>query len=129
MVKIKLSLINADLPQDRIEVCAYGYGIDPQDKGVGKAVSYASKMALLKCFMLETGEDPEKANEDYKPDTKGMVDHIYELESGLPPERQDAFHKWIAVQHKTTLDNLNAVVLKEITLKLEAEVRKSMGGK
>ncbi len=67
IVKVSVSFINVDDPQDMFEIISYGYGIDNQDKGIGKAISYATKMALLKNFMLETGEDPESDNIDYKP--------------------------------------------------------------
>ena len=42
-----------------------GYGIDTQDKGPGKAISYACKYALLKTLGLATGEDSDYHNEDY----------------------------------------------------------------
>lgn len=44
---------------DYIDVYTGGYGIDEQDKGPGKALSYACKYALLKVCMLETGDDPD----------------------------------------------------------------------
>lgn len=62
LIKAKVSFINVNDPKDRIEVNSYGYGVDPQDKGIGKAVSYATKYAYLKNFMLKTGDDPEKDN-------------------------------------------------------------------
>lgn len=58
-VCLRTDFINADNPSDKIEVISWGYGIDPQDKGPGKAVSYAYKYALLKTFCLETGDDPD----------------------------------------------------------------------
>lgn len=42
-----------------VDVATAGYGIDDQDKGPGKAISYAVKYALLKCLGLETGDDPD----------------------------------------------------------------------
>jgi len=66
MVKVQVSFVNVDLPEDRIEIYSYGYGIDPQDKGIGKAISYATKIAYLKCFMLETGEDVERDNINFE---------------------------------------------------------------
>lgn len=69
-VKMEISFVNADNGDDRINVVSYGYGIDPQDKGIGKAVSYAVKYALLKLFVLETGDDVERSNLDYKPEAK-----------------------------------------------------------
>lgn len=42
-----------------IDVHSAGYGIDDQDKGPGKAISYAVKYALLKALGLESGDDPD----------------------------------------------------------------------
>lgn len=50
------SIDNAD---DFIDVDTMGYGVDPQDKGPGKALSYGVKYALLKALGLETGDDPD----------------------------------------------------------------------
>ena len=58
--KVRVDFINVDDPADRVSIHSFGYGIDKQDKGPGKAMSYAFKYALLKCFMLETGDDPER---------------------------------------------------------------------
>lgn len=52
-------IVNIDDPTDFVEINSFGYGIDPQDKGPGKAVSYAFKYALLKGFCLETGDDAD----------------------------------------------------------------------
>ncbi len=51
--------VNVDDPADCFEVPTFGYGIDQQDKGPGKAMSYAVKYALLKALGLETGDDPD----------------------------------------------------------------------
>ncbi len=59
-VKLEVAFINIDNPQDRFSVIYYGQGIDPSDKGIGKAVSYAFKYSLLKVFTLETGDDPDQ---------------------------------------------------------------------
>lgn len=66
-IKMEINFINIDKPEDKITVYHWGYGIDSQDKGIGKAVSYAVKYALLKLFCLETGDDVEKDNIDYVP--------------------------------------------------------------
>jgi len=66
-VKMKIEFVNVDNPEDRLVVIHYGYGIDNQDKGIGKAVSYAVKYAMLKTFCLETGDDVEKDSINYKP--------------------------------------------------------------
>lgn len=54
-----LCFANIDEPSDNILVQSFGYGIDEQDKGPGKAMSYAVKYALLKTLGLETGDDPD----------------------------------------------------------------------
>lgn len=58
--QVRVRFVNVDKPNDFIEVDSFGYGIDPQDKGPGKAVSYATKYCLLKTLCLETGDDPER---------------------------------------------------------------------
>lgn len=54
---------NVDDPNDHIDVRTFGYGIDEQDKGPGKAMSYAVKYALLKALGLESGDDPDEEQE------------------------------------------------------------------
>lgn len=69
-VTLDIAFINVDNPQESFLVPSLGYGIDPQDKGPGKAISYAVKYALLKALSLETGDDPERDMIDHKPDQK-----------------------------------------------------------
>lgn len=66
--KMDITFINVDDPKDSMTVTYWGYGIDQQDKGIGKAISYAVKYCLLKTFCLETGDDVEKDNIDFKPE-------------------------------------------------------------
>ncbi len=65
MVSLVLRFVNVDDPRDHIDVPSLGFGVDSQDKGSGKAISYAVKYALLKTFGLETGDDPERDLVDY----------------------------------------------------------------
>jgi len=58
-VEIDVFFVNADNPQDQFSVKSIGFGVDPSDKGPGKAISYAFKLACLKTFCLETGEDSD----------------------------------------------------------------------
>lgn len=60
---------SVDNPESFIDVRSLGYGIDDQDKGPGKAISYAVKYALLKTLGLETGDDP-----DYDQDVQHKTD-------------------------------------------------------
>ena len=64
---------NIDDRTDYIDVETFGYGVDPQDKGPGKAMSYGVKYALLKVLGLETGDDPDTVQDtsaDYKPQAR-----------------------------------------------------------
>ncbi len=55
---------NIDDRSDFIDVATFGFGVDPQDKGPGKAMSYGVKYALLKVLGLETGDDPDAVQDD-----------------------------------------------------------------
>ena len=39
---------------ESIELCGYGQGVDTQDKGAGKATTYALKNTLLNMFLIPT---------------------------------------------------------------------------
>jgi hypothetical protein len=41
---------------ESIELAGYGHGVDSQDKGAGKATTYALKYALLYTFLIPTGK-------------------------------------------------------------------------
>jgi len=73
-VLAEVSFVNVDDPQDRVVVQSMGYGIDDQDKGPGKAVSYAVKYALLKVLGLETGDDPDENQDAKKKEPEPSVD-------------------------------------------------------
>lgn len=66
-VHMLVTFTNIDDPKDSTAIRSVGFGIDSQDKGPGKAVSYAFKYALLKAFCLETGDDPERDSIEHAP--------------------------------------------------------------
>lgn len=51
--------VNVDEPTDYIETVVFSVGIDPQDKGDGKAMTYGDKYALMKAYKISTGDDPD----------------------------------------------------------------------
>lgn len=59
-VHMAFDFINADDISDKLTVEAVGMGIDPGDKASGKAMSYAKKYALLQAFMLATGDETDR---------------------------------------------------------------------
>lgn len=58
-VNTKYKIIDIDTGQFEI-LASSGEGADTQDKGVGKAMTYAYKYMLLRTFAIPTGEDPDK---------------------------------------------------------------------
>lgn len=67
-VDLQVDFVNIDKPEDKVSINVFGYGVDQQDKGPGKAFSYAKKYAFLQLFALETGDDPERSNIDHEPE-------------------------------------------------------------
>lgn len=59
-VHVRYRIQNIDDLNDFIEAESNGTGVDTQDKGVGKAMTYAYKYMLLRTFAIPTGEDPDK---------------------------------------------------------------------
>lgn len=66
-LRIVYRFVNADKPEEYIDIASYGDGVDSQDKAPGKAMTYADKYALLKAYKIITGEDPDqKGSEELK---------------------------------------------------------------
>jgi len=59
-VDVKYKIVNIDNPTEFEILASSGSGVDTQDKGVGKAMTYAYKYMLLRTFAIPTGEDPDK---------------------------------------------------------------------
>lgn len=52
--------VNVDDPIDYVDTTTFAEGIDSQDKGSGKAMTYADKYALMKAYKISTGDDPDQ---------------------------------------------------------------------
>lgn len=63
-IEITYRMTNIDNPEDFIDIVAAGEGADTQDKGAGKAQTYAYKYALLRAFAIATGDDPDLISTD-----------------------------------------------------------------
>jgi hypothetical protein len=59
-VDVKYRILNVENPDEYIDVVSCGDGADTQDKGSGKAMTYAYKYMWLRTFAIQTGEDPDK---------------------------------------------------------------------
>jgi len=60
-VDVKYKLVDTETGEYEIIVSS-GTGSDTQDKGVGKAMTYAFKYLFLRTFAIPTGEDPDKVS-------------------------------------------------------------------
>lgn len=102
-VALTVRFVNVDDPADYIDVPSLGYGIDNQDKGPGKAISYAVKYSLLKALGLETGDDadhddiahgPDRAEEEAAAQRDAKINtKIAALQTCETEEELDAFVK------------------------------------
>lgn len=63
-VDVTYRMVNVDNPDEVIEIASCGDGADSQDKGSGKAMTYAFKYMWLRTFALPTGEDPDKISSE-----------------------------------------------------------------
>ena len=59
-IKTVYRFVNVDEPADYIETTTFAEGIDTQDKGSGKAMTYGDKYALMKAYKISTGDDPDQ---------------------------------------------------------------------
>ena len=69
--------VNVENPEDRISMTMNAHALDNGDKAPGKAISYATKYAILKLFAIETGEDEESRYQSEPFDVQPLVDSIH----------------------------------------------------
>lgn len=96
---VTVRFVNIDSPEDFFEVPTLGFGVDSQDKGPGKAMSYAVKYALLKALGLEAGEDPDE--DPNTPDHSKEDPHILPFDAVEFRDRMKA-----KIERATVLDEL-----------------------
>lgn len=59
-IKTVYRFVNIEKPEEYIETTTFAEGIDSQDKGSGKAMTYSDKYALMKAYKISTGDDPDQ---------------------------------------------------------------------
>ena len=66
-IKTTYRFVNIEQPDEYIDTITFAEGIDSQDKGSGKAMTYSDKYALMKAYKISTGDDPDQdASKDEK---------------------------------------------------------------
>lgn len=63
-VDMVFRFIDVDNPSDVVEVVSSGTGVDTQDKGIGKAQTYAKKYAILNSFLVPSGDDTDQISSE-----------------------------------------------------------------
>ena len=124
-VSMTVRFASIDDKEDFIDVPSLGYGIDKQDKGPGKAISYAVKYALLKALGLETGDDP---------DFDQKTEHNSDINEGMPSSRTHesntvkpkpktieapSWHEWAKKTHEEIASVSNEKERKELIEKIK----------
>lgn len=115
-VDVKYKIVDVETGEYEILVSS-GTGVDTQDKGVGKAMTYAFKYLFLRTFAIPTGEDPDKVS-SAELDEKQRK----EAEKRAEQEKKDA--ELAAIERDSKLNN---VLLKWQTLSGEKDKEKVRG--
>ena len=73
--------INMDKPEDRFSTIIESHAMDAGDKAPGKAITYATKISMLKVFGIETGDNEESRADqrDTNLITAEQVDQLFKL--------------------------------------------------
>lgn len=83
--------VNVEKPEEFIETTTFAEGIDSQDKGSGKAMTYCDKYALMKAYKISTGDDPDQTasvDTNYKNAEKSNQDIIGATPYKLTPRQK-----------------------------------------
>lgn len=75
-------IVDVENPKDYVEVASCGTGVDTQDKGSGKAMTYSKKYALLNTFLVPSGDDTDSIS------SEKYTEQLMEEE---PPKRDRTF--------------------------------------
>lgn len=113
-VNVKYQITCVDTGEFVVAVSS-GTGADTQDKGVGKAMTYAYKYLLLRTFAIPTGDDPDKVSSeelDFK--AKQQQKQAQSQEPDKISEAQVKFLSDVAIQGGYTRDD-KALLMKNIS--------------
>lgn len=89
-VSVTYRIINVSNPDDFVEVVSSGTGVDTQDKGIGKAMTYAKKYAILNSFLIPSGEDTDQISSDkYTEQLMGAAPAQAPAQASAPEQKSD----------------------------------------
>lgn len=138
----KYKMVNVHNPEDYVILASSGQGADTQDKGVGKAMTYAYKYMLLRTFAIPTGEDPDKIHSDTitdmqknEEDSKKYQENVEKLRAELKDllEETDSdvsqFLKWCEQKFERKVKNVDVLHDKELEVAIARVKEKKEGDK
>ena len=101
----EIDFVNCEEPADKVTVSIESHALDQGDKAPGKAISYATKYAMLKLLSIETGEDEED-----RPEVKAAkVNPTAGVEERVSKEDQEKAYRIVS----TVIDCLEAGMAEE----------------
>lgn len=86
-IKTIYRFVNAENPEEYIDTVVFSEGIDTQDKGSGKAMTYADKYALMKAYKISTGDDPDQTASEEVEYTAKQKGYTVNVMSYINPEQ------------------------------------------
>lgn len=110
----EINFVNIDDGNDKITATIEAHANDNGDKAPGKALSYATKSAILKVLSLETGDNDESREEqrDINLISAAQVDQLFPL---LCDENGSYTEKGQKVCRAFNFNNLNEIKAKKFT--------------
>jgi len=119
-VKVKYMLLHES--GESIELAGYGHGVDPQDKGAGKATTYALKNCLLYTFLTPVGKIDD-AETTHSEDIATPVKKAAPKKQGKPALTQAIYDKVIIGSKEEIEAALKAYAMSENS---ETELNKAL---
>ena len=129
-VDVKYKIVDIETGEHEIIVSS-GTGADTQDKGVGKAMTYAYKYLLLRTFAIPTGEDPDKiSSAEIDAKMQQQVEKETKPSASLKAKwkmlnggKLDGFNDWFAkkLSEKWTIGDIERVLTQKLQEKKEEQ--------
>ena len=107
-----ITYINMDNPEDKFSTLVESHAMDAGDKAPGKAITYATKISMLKVFGIESG-DKEESREDQRDTNLIDGDQCDQLFKLLCDENGNYNAKGLKCQRAFKFKDLNEIKSKK----------------
>ena len=130
-VDVVYRMVNVENPEEFIDIASAGDGADTQDKGTGKAMTYAFKYMWLRTFALPTGEDPDRiSSEQLDAEDKMREREAKSLTAPISEKDAEMLQKLLKPnQIEAIMAQLGIYSLTEMTSEQYANVMRSLNEK